>query len=281
MGGCVLTIGKFEGIHLGHRALLCEVRDRAKAAGLTSVAVVFEPHPFKFLHDSNYAPIFTRPERDQLIREIGIDKIVTFEFTADFAAMSAADFCREIFEGLQAREVVVGENYRFGRNREGSAETMQAYGKVCTLSSVGDISTSKIREFLIKSEMENAARLLGFPFFVEGVVTEGRKLGRVLGFPTLNIYPPADKFLPQNGVYETQTIIGGKSFRGLTNIGTRPTVSENEGRVSVETHIPALSGELYGTNIKVEFTRFIRPERKFSSAEELTAQICKDMEEIL
>jgi len=286
---CVLTIGKFEGIHLGHRALLREVVNRAKSAGLASVAVAFEPHPFKFLRDPEYKPIFTKTERTELLQELGIDYIVTFDFDADFAAMSAVDFCRKIFIGSKPREIIVGENYRFGNKREGTIETLREAAiahsaKIHVINNVATettISTSRIREFLSAGELKKAEELLGFSFFVSGEVTKGRQLGRVLGFPTLNLYTGGDKFLPENGVYETRTSIDGVSMAGLTNIGLRPTVSNpGETQISVETHIPTLSAkpnEMYGRYIKVEFERFIRPERRFESAEELIEQIRKDI----
>jgi len=279
---CILTVGKFEGIHRGHRVLLCQVEHRAKSAGITPVVVTFEPHPFKFLHDPDYKPIFTKPERESLIRILGINEIVTFDFDATFAAMSAEDFCREIFQKFNPREIIVGENYRFGHNREGTIETLRKAGAtVCvvrTLSEGTTICTSRIRDFLSQNKFHEAEALLGFPFFVAGEVTQGRQLGRLLGFPTMNLYPPEEKFLPQNGVYETRTRINGIHMTGLTNIGVRPTVSK-DAVISVETHIPTLDAkEMYGKQIKVEFKRFLRPERHFESAEELTAQIRKDME---
>jgi len=288
----VVTIGKFEAIHLGHQALLRKVASHAKAAGIPSIVIKFEPHPLRFLCDPNYKPIFTDAERHELIRAFDIDYIITYDFDAEFAAMSAENFCREIFEGCLPREIIVGENYRFGKNRTGTIETLRtaakAHGTVLnvikTVSNIQSeganaISTSRIREFLDAGEFAEAENLLGFPFFVSGEVAHGRKLGRTLGFPTLNLYPAAEKFLPTNGVYETRTHIQGQLLPSLTNIGVRPTVSA-EAQISAETHIPALIStpdEMYGKHIKVEFVRFIRPERKFSNTQELQEQIAKDL----
>lgn len=293
---CVLTIGKFEGIHLGHRALLEEIARRAESLGLASVAIVFEPHPHKFLRDPGYKPIFTACERESLIRETGIGRIVTYNFDAELTAMTAPRFCQKIFETMNPREIIIGENYRFGHNREGTIETLRKEAArhgcdVRVFETVGGISTSKIRELLNANQLKKAAELLGFPFFISGEATKGRQLGRVLGFPTINIYPPPDKFLPQNGVYETRASINGipGPMHGLTNIGLRPTVSspphsgEAGTQISVETHIPvfpAALGELYGKQIKVELTRFIRPERRFQNTDELQAQIIQDLKEL-
>jgi riboflavin kinase/FMN adenylyltransferase len=281
LNDCVLTIGKFEGVHLGHRALLKEVICRAKDLGLASVVLVFSPHPVKFLRDPEYKPIFTEHERNQLIKNFGIDEIITLNFDSDFAAMTAKKFCEKL-DGFNAREIIVGYDYRFGNGRDGSVETLRenSNASVRTVKLISDndfISSSRIRELLFNNKFDDARQLLGFSFFVTGEVSKGRQLGRVLGFPTLNLYPPEDKYLPQNGVYETRTFIDGDSYTGLTNIGVRPTVSE-ETKISVETHIPELNAdEMYGRQIKVEFLRFIRPERRFDSPEELQLQIQKDL----
>lgn len=288
---CVLTIGKFEAIHLGHQALLEEVIQRSKLAKMDSLAVLFEPHPYTFLSDPNYKPIFTLSERYDLLLDFGIDLIWTFCFDSDFSAMKAPEFCRKLFS-LNAREIVIGENFRFGNGREGTAQTLReeaaARGvKVHIVGNVGNgeiISTSQIRKMLSANELSEAAKLLGFPFFIMGEVKKGQQIGRVLGFPTLNLYPPEDKFLLENGVYKTQTIIDGfdgVKFAGITNIGLRPTLSNpTNTKLCVETHIPSLvskPNELYGRQLKVEFLRFLRPERKFDTVEELQSQISRDV----
>ena len=278
---CIITVGKFEGIHLGHRALIEEVVRRAKAAGVASQVVAYDPHPFKILRDANYKPIFSRHERDELIFSLGVDYIITLDFDAKIAAMSPAEFCFQLFGANNVREIIVGENYRFGKNREGSIENLREHAHVHIFKNVADISTSKIRELLAKNELKKAELLLGFPFFIAGEVTKGRQLGRVLGFPTLNIYPPHDKFLPKNGVYKTRTTIDGVTMTGLTNIGERPTVDDSK-KISAETFLPNLKSrdEMYGKKIKVEFLRFIREERRFNSTDELQSQIITDLGEL-
>jgi len=288
---CVLTVGKFEGIHQGHKALLLEVVRRAKSAGVASVVVMFSPHPFQFLRDPSYKPIFTESEREHLLNEIGIDHVITLRFDENFAAMKASEFCHKLFTELKAREIVVGEGYRFGNGREGTIETLRdaakTYGgSVHVLANVSHgeaISTSNIRKLLSENKLHEAASLLGFPFFMMGEVKKGQQLGRVLGFPTLNLYPSDEKFLLQNGVYETITILDGVPMKGLTNIGKRPTVTEpspTDIRIAVETHIPSLvakPNEMYGRHIKVKFLRFLRPEQRFNTPEELQLQISKDL----
>jgi riboflavin kinase/FMN adenylyltransferase len=276
----VITIGKFEGIHLGHRALLQEVSNRAKAESLQSAALIFKPHPFKFLYDKDYKPIFTEHEREKLLRGF-VNDIITLNFDSELVSMKASDFCKKLFTEINAREIVVGENYRFGNKREGTTKTLheaaaEHNAKIRVIKNVDNISTSDIRSLLCENKFKEASRLLGFPFFIEGTVEKGRQLGRVLGFPTLNIYPPEDKFLPMYGVYKTRAIIDGKTMAGITNIGIRPTVDDSA-KLSVETHVPDLTDELYGHQIKVEFLEFIRAEKRFENLDELKLQIKEDL----
>jgi riboflavin kinase/FMN adenylyltransferase len=284
----VLTIGKFEGLHLGHRALINEVTRRAKSLACKAILAAFRPHPQKILHDPSYTPLFSNEEFAEITADWGLDEVIFIPFTADFANMSAEDFCRWILREFAPQEIVVGEGFRFGRGRGGTVEELEKIFKVKRFKllkkldqnfNIGEINTSRIRGLLKSYEFERASELLGFSFFLMGEVEKGRQLGRVLGFPTLNIYPSVGKFLPQNGVYVTRTIIDGVAFAGLTNIGVRPTVTD-EDKLAVETHIPDLvsaPNAMYGKCIKVEFLRFIRAEKKFGSAEELQFQIKSDL----
>jgi len=333
--GCVITVGKFEAIHLGHRALIEKVINRAKETGHASVVVIFRPHPFTYLRHPDYKPIFTIQERVELLTELGVEHVMILRFDSKFAARKATQFCSKLTGDFKAREIVVGEGYRFGHNREGTVETLKGkrglivhavpllsdpekevasqpnnliggailtprqsfatqnfatpLGKGVAPPSQtnnlvgGAINTSNIRKLLEAGNFRDAAQLLGFPFFVAGEVTKGRQLGRVLGFPTLNIYPPPEKFLPENGVYETNVIVNGVSVRGITNVGLRPTVTPaDDAQISVETHIPSFNEchNMYGKQIKVEFLRFIRPECKFETVEELQLQIARDLENV-
>jgi len=295
--GVVLAIGKFESIHRGHRALIEETIRRAKQRGLASAVMVFEPHPITVLGDSNYKPLFTGPERVCLLDEYGLDYIFPCPFNADFATLSPAAFCEKLFCEYHAREIIVGEDYRFGHNRVGTVETLRAEaskynGDVHVIEVMEDsgavISTSLIRNLLSANRLPEARKLLGFPFFVMGVTAKGRQLGRTLGFPTLNIYPDDDKFLLADGVYATRTYIQGEELQSITNIGLRPTVNAPDSAVkirSVETFVfdlpeKFLDKELYSLQIKVEFLNFIRPERRFDSLDDLKAQIQLDIKSI-
>ena len=315
---CVLAMGKFESIHLGHRSLITEVV-RLAQPGLASAMVAFEPHPYRVLSDPGYKSLFAAHEREYLVRGLSIDYLLEYPFNRGFAALSPIDFCHKLYEELQARIVVVGEGYRFGHKREGTADTLrqvattynaQVYevaphvffeksnndnfpvgskmippevqSPTSYISTAHKTSTSTIRALISANKLAEAEALLGYPFFIMGKVTPGRQLGRSIGFPTLNIYPPEEKFLPTDGVYVTRTILNGRGYNGVTNIGLRPTVETAVAPRSVETHVLGYEGgELYGTHIRVEFMHFIRPERQFESLDALKTQIEDDYKSML
>jgi len=289
---CVLTIGKFEGIHLGHISLLAEVKQQASLLNLASAVMVFEPHPYIFLKDANYKPLFTKIERDCLLANTGLSHIFYRQFDKNFASLPPKDFCRILFVECRAKLVIVGENYRFGKNRIGDIEFLRneasSYGamvKAVALHKLDNIiekplpiSTSNIRKLLREGNLTEANNQLGFPFFIMGIVAKGKQLGRSLGFPTLNMYPSEHKFLPPNGVYKTQTKINNTTFRSITNVGLCPTIDTTSSMHSVETHLLDYEGnELYGNQIKVELLEFIRTERQFNSRDELKSQITLDV----
>jgi len=296
---CVLAVGKFESIHLGHRALVDQMM-RLAQPGLASALVVFEPHPYRVLFDPEYKPLFTRKEREYLERGLGVDYLLEYPFDRDFAALSPGTFCVRLYDDLQAKIIVVGEGYRFGHKRKGKVGTLRRMARhykaqVHVISphgrpqegmpNHGDLnktSTSTIRTLLSENKLQEAESLLGYPFFVMGEVTPGRQLGRTIGFPTINLYPSNEKFLLADGVYATRTIIGANCYKGITNIGLRPTVETADVSRSVETHLLDFEGgDLYGKQVRVEFLRFIRPEQKFESLDALKAQIAKDLLDFL
>lgn len=278
---CVLAMGKFESIHLGHQALINEMKRLADEQNLATALIVFEPHPYQVLVDPSYKPLFTREEREYLVAGIGVDYLLEYPFDANFAALSPEDFCHKLCNDLQARVIVVGSDYRFGHERSGTVDTLRrTNAQVFEVTHVGGsnkTSTSTIRSFLAENNLTQAANLLGYPFFIMGKVTPGRKLGRTIGFPTINIYPASDKFLPADGVYATQTCFDGATYKGITNIGVRPTVEGTDAPRSVETFLLDYpGGDLYGNDIRTEFLQFIRPEQRFESIEALKMQIQRD-----
>ena len=294
----VLTIGKFEGIHLGHVALIKDMVKRAKELGLPSVVLAFEPHPFEVLSDADYKPLYTLNERTYLLDKVpGVDFALTYPFTKELADITPEGFCSMVFENLRAREVFVGENFGFGSRRSGNAsflkERARVYGaRVHVAGLMHDegvftgqqISTSNIRDLVIQGKLQEARSQLGHPFFMIGETVVGRQIGRVMGFPTLNIIPPVGKFLPQNGVYSTVTTIDGVRHPSITNIGLNPTINTTSLR-TVETHVldapeSILTQELYGHEILLEVTSFLRPEMKFASRDELVRQISLDIHKL-
>jgi riboflavin kinase/FMN adenylyltransferase len=283
----VITIGNFDGVHIGHLSLFQRVKELAETLGGESIIITFYPHPIKVLSPSNGPPLITSHEQKvHLIEEAGIDVFLVIEFTREFANMSAHDFVHEIIHSkIGARAVVVGPDYRFGHKREGDIPTLTRMGKklnfevyvVPDISINGvEVSSSTIREFVTAGELRRAREMLGRDYQVAGRVVRGRdRGGRLLGFPTANLQL-IDELTPKPGVYATEVLIEGRLYEGATNIGYSPTF-EN-GAFSVETHVLDFSGDIYGKIIQVRFIERLRDEKTFSGPEELSQQIKKDVD---
>ncbi len=283
----VLTIGNFDGVHVGHISLFRRVKALAKGLKGESIIVTFNPHPIKVICPGNGPPLITPHEQKlQLIEEAGIDVFIVIEFTREFAKLSAHDFVQNILhEKIGARAVVVGPDYRFGHKREGDIPFLSQMGEkldfevhvVSDLTANGrEVSSSSIRDFVIGGDLESAREMLGRDYQVTGQVVPGRdRGGRLLGFPTANL-KLIDELTPKPGVYATEVIIDGHRHEGATNIGYSPTFSN--GTFSVETHILDFSEDIYGKMIQVRFIERLRDEKTFSGPEELSMQIRKDAE---
>ncbi len=277
----VVTIGKFDGFHLGHRCLLAAVLEESKN-GLASCVISFSTTV-----DTERSMIYTREEQRKLCEAMGIEVLVEYPLSESIREMSGEAFIDEILCGrLQAKAIVVGEDFRFGKGRSGDVallrdmEKMYGYRTVCIPKVEEEqvrISSTGIRELLMAGKVSEANALLGRPYAVFGEVLHGKKLGRTLGFPTMNLLPPTEKLLPAFGVYVTKTKVDGQWFEGITNVGLRPTVDFNE-RVSVETHLFSYEGDLYGKQVEVQFLAFLRPERKFEDIEKLKSAMQEDFE---
>jgi riboflavin kinase/FMN adenylyltransferase len=287
-GECVLTVGKFESLHLGHKWLIHYVMDTARERNMASAAVTFEPNPRTFLSGSAYKPLFSAKERAHIWSGLGVDHVVTYPFDHAFSEILPEDFCDMLYGNLKGRVLVVGEGYRFGHNRAGDLDVLQKkakeYGAEINVlphreTEDGKIGTRAIRGFLEARRPDLAAKLLGFPFFIIGQVGHGKKLGRILGFPTVNIGVSADRFLPPDGVYATVTSVNGKTYKSVTNIGVKPTVSAGgQGERTVESFLIGYDGvSLYGDELKTDFLQFIRNEIKFNDIGVLRNQIEKDV----
>ncbi len=282
----VATIGNFDGVHLGHRAILSRVLSRARELDCQPVAVTFEPHPLKVLRPETPLPLLTTPsQKCRLLEEAGMAGVVVLPFTPEFANLPARDFVRQYFwERLGAREIVVGYDYRFGRDRQGSIELLKEMGKslgftvqvVWAVEVNGAVvSSSLIRAMLKLGKVEQAAQLLGRLYRVEGRVVQGKGRGaKLLGVATANIRPD-NEILPASGVYAVRAWREGVRYPAVANIGTCPTFDNQE--LSLEVHLLDFSGELYGERLEVEFLARLREERRFPSLEDLAAQIRTDI----
>ncbi|NCC15060.1 MAG: bifunctional riboflavin kinase/FAD synthetase [Clostridia bacterium] len=277
-----VTLGNFDGLHLGHRALIKLTKQFAEEEGLQSVVFTFSPHPMLlFGKKENFALIMAPSEKKYTMEQMGIDAYIEYPFDQQFAAMSAEDFAiKLIFEKMQCRVLIVGENYHFGAGRSGDYEMLQKLGeargvKVIAVPSVlfeeERVSSSRIRKCLIQKDLEEANRMLTEPYFILGTVSEGKKLGRTIGFPTVNLIAHPLKLFPPNGVYATKTLYNGRYYYGVTNIGINPTV--NGTQKIVETYLLDFNENIYGKTLQTFFYKFLRSERKFSSVEELRRQI--------
>lgn len=281
----VITLGNFDGLHVGHQTLVRQVVGRAREIGGCGIVFTFHPHPLKILSPKACPPLIsTYDEKVAMFQELGIDILLMIPFTPDIAAMSARDFAKTILKDtLNASEVYVGFNYRFGRGREGTVDTLRELGdelgfrvnEVREVAVDGEvISSTKIRDLLRAGDVEHAARLLGRPYAITGRVVGGDRRGRLLGFPTANL-EPVHEIMPYPGVYAVRAFVEGSQFDGVVNAGFRPTFNKRE--LCVEAHLFDFSRDIYGKEITIFFVKKIRDEKRFESLEALTAQIRKDV----
>lgn len=282
-----VTIGNFDGVHLGHQMLFAEVVSRAYERKGTSVVITFDPHPLQVMRpDIGIKLISTYEQKVELISMAGIDVLVVIPFTKDFAATSAEDFVDEALIGtIGVKELVVGYDYAFGKGRQGNIEFLRDQGRlkgfpvtVVEPYYVEDmlVSSSKIRELVNLGRMMDVKKLLGRSYQIRGTVQEGKKRGGpVVGFKTANLHLSEEDLCPKHGVYVTQVVYDGKCYGGVLNIGYNPTFGEN--RLSAETHIFDFNQDIYGKKIKINLLKHLRGEKKFSGPEELAKQINQDI----
>lgn len=282
----VLTLGVFDGLHLGHQLIIRTVAERAGEVGAVPTAITFDPHPRAVLHPESSPPLLqTLDQKVEGFGILGIEQTIVIRFTPEFSQIRAQDFLHDVVkERLQAREVYLGRGFNFGHNREGNIELLKKVsqelnfvaGEVAEVCLRGQrVSSSKIRQLLTHGRVNLARRMLGRPYGVEGLVIRGNERGHTLGFPTANLHPQ-NRVIPAHGVYVTGTLIDGQWRRSVTNIGTRPTF-ETATEPSVETFVMNWSGDLYGDVIRVRFLHRLRDEKKFASLDDLRAQINKDV----
>jgi riboflavin kinase/FMN adenylyltransferase len=282
----IVTIGTFDGVHLGHQQILRQLIATSKKAGLKSVLLTFFPHPRMVLQpDISMHLIQTIEEREQVLGKTGLDYLVIHPFSSDFSRLSAEDYVKTILvDRLNTKKVVVGYDHRFGRNRSASLEEMHHYGAIYDFEvieidakkiNVTAVSSTKIRKAIDKGDMATTNQYLGHPFTLNGMVIHGDKRGRELSYPTANIdLQNKHKITPKQGVYLVTTEIQNKRVFGMMNIGTKPTFGVSGS--SIEVHLFDWNADLYGQHLCFDILEWVRDEKKFSNARELQTQIQDD-----
>lgn len=286
-GPIVLAIGVFDGVHLGHQAVLTRARDDAARLGGTAVAVTFDPHPVRVLRPEAAPRLLTATAHKlRLIHTGEMEHALVLRFDRELAATPPAEFIRRLATACRPlREICVGHTWSFGAGRAGNLQLLEALGKELGFAEVGVsavkvegeiVSSTLIRQAVETGDLARAARLLGREYTILGTVIEGQQLGRKLGFPTANLAAHNEQF-PPNGVYSIEAQVRGEVRRGVANIGVRPTLAQPHGERLVEVHLFDFHDSIYGEDIEVAFRRFLRPEQKFASLEDLKAQIARDV----
>lgn len=285
--GCVATIGNFDGVHLGHRAIIKQVSEQGAKLGLPSLVMVFEPQPMEFFQGELAPPrIMTLAEKLAALEECGVDTTLCLRFNQQFRSLSAQEFIQKILvDGIGVKYLVVGDDFHFGNDRAGDFWLLQQAGRQHGFEVVHTntfeldqrrVSSTWIREALASGDLDTVSQLMGRPFSITGHVNYGQQLGRTINVPTANVYS-GKRLLPLKGVYAAEVHgVEQHPLPAVCNVGNRPTV--DGGAARAETHILNFNGNLYGRKIKVEFKKFIRPEKKFSGIDELKQAIQADIE---
>ncbi len=285
----VLTIGTFDGVHLGHRKIIARLRELAKSLNGESVIFTFDPHPRKVVapEESSLRILTTLDEKIELFEQSGIDHLIVFPFTPDFAQLSYEQFVSQILVGqIHTKYLVVGYDHKFGKNREGDFEFL----KKCAdqhdfqiekldvlLMNESNVSSTKIRQAIQCGDFETANAYLGYPFVLHGKVVHGQRLGRQIQFPTANVEASdPEKIIPGYGVYAVNVSVLGKTYQGMLNIGSRPTINNNADQRSIEVNLFDFDADIYGEAIELVFFRKLREEQKFASLDLLKEQLAKD-----
>jgi len=282
----VVTIGTFDGVHLGHKTILVRLIEIARKENLDATLLTFFPHPRMVLQQSNDLKMLnTLQEKKNLLKKIGLDHLVIHPFTKEFSRLSAVEYVRDVLVNqLKAKKIIIGYDHRFGRNRTANIENLKEYGEVfdfeveeISAKQLNDVSISstKIRNALWQGNIETANTFLGYPYMIHGTIVRGKGIGKTLQFPTANLEVDVPyKLIPQKGVYVTRTYIDNKTYYGITNIGTNPTVGGTE--KTIETYFFDLNQDLYGQQLCLEFLKHIRNEQHFESVDALKEAIKKD-----
>lgn len=279
-----VSLGKFDGVHIGHQKLMDCILDY-KEKGLKAVVFSFLIHPSTLLGGKEMSLIMTEEEKKRKLDKMGVDALVSYPFSKETLSMEPEQFVKEILvDKLDAKVIAIGENFHFGHNRRGDANLLKELSAIYgyevqvfkRVKIAGErVSSTWIRKCISEGNMEYVQKLLGEPYSLSGEVIHGQKLGRTLGMPTANVIPEKYKLLPPFGVYASKTCIDGIWYEGITNIGVKPTITEEKVKLA-ETFLFEYQGDLYGKEIRTDLYCFSRPEQKFNSIEELKVQMEKD-----
>lgn len=287
-GPLFLAIGVFDGVHLGHQAVISTSARHAKEAGGTPVVVTFDPHPVKVLRPNDAPHLITATQHKiALIRDLGVAHLLVLHFDRAFAATAPEEFVRQLVANSRPlQEICVGHEWSFGKGRAGNLALLKQLGQANNFNVVGVeavtmngevVSSTAIRKAVADGNLVKATQMLGREYTILGTVIPGEKLGRKLGFPTANLSAHSEQF-PPNGVYVTEARLAGALYRGVANLGYRPTVSAGKPERLLELHLFDLERDIYGEEMEVRFLRYLRPEQKFENVEALAAQIARDVE---
>lgn len=285
----VLTIGTFDGVHLGHRKIISRLHDLAASIDGESVIFTFDPHPRKVVapSETNLRLLTTLDEKIALFEEAGIDHLIVYPFTPEFAKLTYEEFVEQILVGqIHVKSLVVGYDHKFGKGRQGDFDLLKSCADRLDfqiekldvlLVNESNVSSTKIREAIQVGDFETANAYLGYPFTIHGMVVEGQRLGRTIGYPTANIDAmDPDKIIPGYGVYAVQVTVRNQTYTGMLNIGSRPTVNHNADHRTVEVNLFDFSDDIYGEPVEVVFYHKLREEQKFASLDALKEQLAQD-----
>jgi riboflavin kinase/FMN adenylyltransferase len=288
-GPLFLAIGVFDGVHRGHQAVISTSADHARAANGTPVVVTFDPHPEKVLRPQSAPHLLSATQHKiALIRALGVRHLLIINFDKQFAATEPEDFVEQLVAHSKSlREICVGHEWSFGKNRRGNLEFLKKLGSKFNFGVVGVptikandevVSSTAIRQAIERGDFARAAAMLGREYTVLGTVTHGDNLGKKIGFPTANLSAHSEQF-PPNGVYAAEALIQDELHRGVVNLGVRPTVASGKSERVLEIHLFDFNRDIYGKDVEVRFVKFLRPEQKFENIDALTAQIRSDVDQ--
>jgi riboflavin kinase/FMN adenylyltransferase len=288
----VVTIGTFDGVHLGHRKIISRIKELADAINGETVILTFFPHPRMILHpeDQNIKMINTMSEKAALLEQLGVDHLIITPFSRDFSNQTAEAYIRDVLvDQIGTKKIVIGYDHRFGKDRQGGLPELQQLAPVYGFDVIEipeqdihdvAVSSTRIRNALLNSEIDLANEFLGYPFFISGKVTRGDQIGRTIGYPTANILVEETyKLIPANGIFAVKVQVNGQEYKGMGYIGHRPTI--NGMTRNIEVNIFDFNEDIYTHPIKMELLHYVRGDVKFESLEQLTRQLDKDKEDVM